>query len=184
MLDFSFYRAHARMVAMEAAGLPSFLRDERGEVMQLCNDGDVYCNVTTFDWTQPHVRELWLEQVVNISQTGLADGIFADHAADIGIYIGSPHDNQGPNQLCNGAGQGRRCYNFTDEFRDSFNSWHAWSTNYSQDVLAKSTGGAVIQGPFAEAEFKAAGDFCDFDAMREFALHGRDDLYVIFGAPC
>ena len=42
MLDFSFYRAHARMVAMEAAGLPSFLRDEHGEIMQLCNDGDVY----------------------------------------------------------------------------------------------------------------------------------------------
>ena len=81
MLDFSFYRTHARMVAMEAAGLPSFLRDEHGEVMRLCNDGDVYCNITTFDWTQPHVRELWVEQVVNITQTGLADGIFADHAA-------------------------------------------------------------------------------------------------------
>jgi hypothetical protein len=101
MLDFSFYRAHARMVAMEAAGLPSFLRDEHGEIMQLCNDGDVYCNVTTFDWTQPHVRALWVEQAVNISQSGLVDGIFADHAADIGIYIGSQHDNQGPNQVSN-----------------------------------------------------------------------------------
>ena len=75
MLDFSFYRTHARMVAMEAAGLPSFLRDEHGEVMRLCNDGNVYCNITTFDWTQPHVRELWVEQVVNITQTGLADGV-------------------------------------------------------------------------------------------------------------
>lgn len=31
------------------------------EILSLCNDGDVYCNITTFDWTQPHVRELWLE---------------------------------------------------------------------------------------------------------------------------
>ena len=30
------------MVVMEAAGLPSFLRDKHGEIMQLCNDGDVY----------------------------------------------------------------------------------------------------------------------------------------------
>ena len=59
------------MVVMEAAGLPSFLRDKHGEIMTLCNDGDVYCNVTTFDWTQPHVRALWVEQVLNITQTGL-----------------------------------------------------------------------------------------------------------------
>ena len=31
----------------------------------LCNDGDAYCNVTTYDWTQPHVREIWVHAVLN-----------------------------------------------------------------------------------------------------------------------
>ena len=181
MFDFAFYRAHARMVAMEAAGLPSFLRDEHGEIMFLCNDGNVYCNITTFDWTQPHVRALWVEQVVNISQSGLVDGIFADHSSYIGITIGrNKRKHQGPNQLCNGVRGQERCYNFTDEFRDSFNSWHLWSANYTQDVLAKS-GGAVFQGPYAEAEYRAAGDVCAFDDMQEFALHGKSesDVFII-----
>jgi hypothetical protein len=60
MFDFAFYKAHGHMLAMEAAGLPSFLRDEHGEIMRLCNDGNVYCNITTFDWTQPHVASCTL----------------------------------------------------------------------------------------------------------------------------
>jgi hypothetical protein len=60
--------------------------------------------VTTFDWTQPHVRALWVEQVMNITETGLVDGIFADHSAEIGVSIGGNLDKQGPNQLCNGNG--------------------------------------------------------------------------------
>ena len=182
MFDFAFYRAHAQMLAMEAAGLPSFLRDEHGEIISMCNDGNVYCNITTFDWTQPHVRELWVGTVVNMTQTGLVDGIFADHSSNIGITIGpNKNKHQGPNQLCNGKGAQEQCYNFTDEFKASFNSWHLWSTNYTQDLLAKSTGGAVFQGPYAEAEFRAAGDVCDFDAMREFALHGKSksDVFII-----
>jgi len=82
-----------------------------------------------------------------------ADGIFADHSAYEDITIGSPHEGQGPNQLCNGKGAGKRCYDFTDEFRDSFNSWHQWSTDYTQDVLAKSTGGAVFQVPGNSTSF-------------------------------
>ena len=30
--------------------------------------------------TQPHVRELWVDQVVNLTKTGLIDGVFADHS--------------------------------------------------------------------------------------------------------
>ena len=50
MFDFAFYSAHAKMLEMEEAGMHSFLRDQTGKVISLCNDGDVYCNITTFDW--------------------------------------------------------------------------------------------------------------------------------------
>ena len=119
------------MLDLEAAGVPAFLRDEAGAVISLCNDGNVYCNITTYDWTQPKVRELWLGVVTRATATGLVDGIFADHSANEGTIIGfsgklNPRAPQGSNQLCNGKGDGRRCFNFTDSFRDSFNSWHAW----------------------------------------------------------
>jgi hypothetical protein len=182
MFDFSFYSAHAGMMAMEAAGLPSFLRDEKNETIYLCNDGNVYCNITTFDWTKPHVRELWIDQVLNVTKTGLVDGIFADHSSLIGINIGSAFDKQKAHQLCNGHDAGRKCYNFTPTFTESFNSWHDWSVNYTQDILSKSTNGPVVQGPYAEAEFRAAGDACDFDAMRDFAENGKPgqwgDLFI------
>ena len=52
-----------------------------------------------------------------------------------------------------------------------------------QDLLSKTTNGVVVQGPFAEAEFRAAGDACDFDSMRAFALHGKtvpwQNLFVV-----
>ena len=41
LLDFSFYKAHAQMEAMEAAGMQSYLRDMNGVVTSVCNDGDV-----------------------------------------------------------------------------------------------------------------------------------------------
>ena len=65
MLDFAFYTLHGELMAAEARGMHSFLRDETGEIMTLCNDGNVYCNVTTFDWTQQHVRELWMDAITN-----------------------------------------------------------------------------------------------------------------------
>ena len=52
MFDFSFYTAHQRMLELEAQGLQAFLRDEDGEVLSLCNDGDVYCGITTFNWVR------------------------------------------------------------------------------------------------------------------------------------
>jgi hypothetical protein len=177
MFDFSFYTAHQRMLDLEAAGTRAFLRDETGEVLSLCNDGDVYCNITTFDWTVPEVRALWIEQVTNATATGLVDGIFADHSANEGTAIGGSADRQAPNQLCNGKGAGRACYNFTDTFRDSFNSWHAWATNYTQDVLSKTTGGPVIQGPLAAMNTLhdiVDPNYCDFGGiLRAQATSGQ-----------
>lgn len=178
MLDFSFYSAHAAMEQLEADGVRAFLRDETGEIISLCNDGNVYCNMTTFDWTQPRVRALWIETVINATSTGLVSGIYADHSAEKGIGIGSnfnftahngvvtPYtkNEQGPNQLCNGKGVGRSCYNFTEEFAASFNSWHAWSTNFTQQLLAERTGGPVISGPWAAMGSWAGA--CTFDGIR------------------
>ena len=45
-------------------------QDETGKVIELCNDGNVYCGITTFDWTQPKVRELWMRAVQNATETG------------------------------------------------------------------------------------------------------------------
>ena len=86
-------------------------------------DGNVYCNITTFNWVEPKVRELWVETVLNATKTGLVDGIFADHATGNGVIIGNVWKNkQAPNQLCNGKDAGRRCFNFTEPFKVSFNS--------------------------------------------------------------
>lgn len=110
---------------------------------------------------------------MNATATGLVDGIFADHSAVEDINIGTDRNGQMPNQLCNGvAGKGRACYNFTDTFKASFNSWHMWVTNYTQDVLSRSTGGPVIQGPMATMNGVLpmstgyAVNYCDFDAIR------------------
>jgi hypothetical protein len=40
MFDFAFYNAHAKMLDLEAAGKHSFLRDETGKIISLCNDGE------------------------------------------------------------------------------------------------------------------------------------------------
>lgn len=161
------------MIDLEAAGEHAFLRDETGKVIELCNDGNVYCNITTYDWTQPKVRELWVRAVQNATETGHVDGIFADHSGTWGngVNIGvSAKDDMGPNQLCNGVGAGRQCYNFSVAFRESFNSWHDWATNYTQDMLSRTTGGPEIQGPYARM---GAADACDFDSIREMQANGQ-----------
>lgn len=163
MFDFSFYTAHQHMLDLEQQGVHAFLRDETGKVMTLCNDGDVYCGITTFNWVEPKVRQLWVDTVANATKYSV-DGIFADHSGTWGnaVNIGTAKNGQLPNQLCNGVGGGRKCYNFTADFTASFNSWHDWVTNYTQDMLAKTTGGPVIQGPYARM---GAADACSFDSI-------------------
>eukprot|EP01063_Lacrimia_lanifica_P014015 TRINITY_DN2063_c0_g1_i2.p1 TRINITY_DN2063_c0_g1~~TRINITY_DN2063_c0_g1_i2.p1 ORF type:complete len:374 (+),score=174.76 TRINITY_DN2063_c0_g1_i2:60-1181(+) len=162
LFNFAFYELNGRMLEAEAAGKESFLRDRHGEVVYLCNDGNGYCNITTFDWTKPHVRDLWMEAVSNATATGNVEGIFADHSAQEQYNIGTPTQGQTPLEMCNGRGALKKCYEFTADFKESFNSWHTWSTNKSQDVLAKTTGGPVICGSYAMWNVR-----CDFDAIRE-----------------
>ena len=166
MFDFAFYQLHGEMMKAEAAGQQSFLRDKTGTIIELCNDGNGYCNITTFDWTKPHVRDLWFEAITNATAIGAVDGIFADHSAQENIQIGAKTNGQRENQLCNGKGDGRSCYNFTSDFAKSFNSWHLWATNKSQDLLSKTTGGPVICGwvdrhrhTMTPYEFWSCGEF-------------------------
>lgn len=48
MMDFAFYHLNEIMLQREAQGLPAFLKDKDGKKVSLCNDGDVYCNVTRY----------------------------------------------------------------------------------------------------------------------------------------
>ena len=172
MFDFAFYEAHQGMLDLEARGQHAFLRDKHGQVVYLCNDGNAYCNVTTFDWTKPTVRQLWVQTVLNATAKGV-DGIFADHSAQEHINIGQHSKGQHALQLCNGGSKksnlGHSCWNFTADFAASFNSWHLWATNYTQDVLSKTTGGPVICGPLA----KMVGHVnpCNFTSVRK--AHNR-----------
>jgi hypothetical protein len=72
------------------------LRDKNDEMVILCNDGDYYCNVTNFDWSQKAMINLWLEEVHNASTRGGVDGIFADHGT---VNLGPPDAPE----LCNGT---------------------------------------------------------------------------------
>jgi hypothetical protein len=106
----------------------------------LCNDGNYYCNVTNFDWSQTATLDLWLEEVHNATTIGGVDGIFADHAtAELG-----PPDKP---TLCNGAGSQRTCWDFTPEFAIKFNAGHKWLINKTQDIVA-ANGGPVVDGPY------------------------------------
>ena len=81
-----------------------------------------------------------------------------------------------------GAPPTRRCFNFTTEFQDSFNSWHLWVVNYTQDVLAKTTGGPVIQGPYASMNNQyniSDPNYCDFDAILS---NQSNTLFTVFEA--
>lgn len=130
----------------------------------------VYCGLTTFDWTKRLVRSLWLKTVYGFIKSGVVDGVFADHSGKWGngIGIGTGKRGDAPNQLCNGVGSRRKCFNFTDDFRDSFNSWHNWVTNFTQDLLSKTTGGPVIQGPYAVMR---GLDPCNFRLLRKAILN-------------
>ena len=76
-------------------------------------DGNFYCNITTFDHTKPYVRELWLNTLLNATKIGAVGGVFADHGW--GTNIGQPNAD-GSATLCNGGGALRSCWNFTAEF--------------------------------------------------------------------
>jgi hypothetical protein len=159
MFDFSFYHLHGLVLAREAAGEKLLLRDEHGELVLLCNDGNEYCNVTNFDWSIPATRVLWQAAVFNASSVGGVDGIFADHG-DSSI---TPTDGSDVPQLCNGSGALRACWNFTRPFADAFNAAHAWLLNATQDALSRLPGGGpVVDGPFARWNVEA----CEYSALR------------------
>lgn len=163
--DFAFYSLHGRMMAREAAGEPSYLRDMNGKVVELCNDGNVYCGITTFDHANPAVNALWTEALLNATKIGGVDGVFADH----GNANPKPVPSGGEySQMCNGKGAGRRCFNFTNEFAQRFTAGHEALLNHSQDTLAKSTGGPVICGPYANWH-----EPTDFEALREVVARGE-----------
>ena len=115
-----------------------------------------------------------------MTATGYVDGIYADHSAEKGVGIGSNFNftkkGNGVNQLCNGVGAHRACYNFTTAFAASFNSWHYWSTNYTQDLLANTTGGPVIAGPLANMATE-----CTFDDIRSAQASGLTMLEIRCG---
>lgn len=77
MFDFAAYNIHGEMMALEAAGKPAFLRDDKGDIVILCNDGNFYCNITTFDHTKPYVRKLWLDTLMNATKFGAVSGVVA-----------------------------------------------------------------------------------------------------------
>ena len=47
---------------LEAAGTRVWLRDKHGNKVIYCNDGNYYCNVLNWDWTQQAVRDLYVRQ--------------------------------------------------------------------------------------------------------------------------
>jgi hypothetical protein len=161
MFDFGQYTLHGKMLAAEAKGLPSFLRDKHGKIVYLCNDGNQYCNSTSFDWTKPHVRELWMGTITDALATGHVDAIWADHSQ---VEIGSPGAflGQGPLQLCDGRDALRKCYNFTNATKRVFNAWHRWVPNNTQALVNHVTQGPVMHGPYMRAKTP-----CDFDTIRK-----------------
>lgn len=167
MFDFAFYTLHGKMQELEDKGKPAFLRDSRGKIVELCNDGNFYCNITTFDHTKDYVRDLWMETLRNATEIGAVSGVFADHGW--GTNIGKPNPD-GTCTLCNGKGDLRSCWNFTKDFSDKFNDAHRLLLNTSQEFLAGlPQGGPTINGPWGVWHT----DSCDFDALRETAEDER-----------
>lgn len=152
---------------LEAAGTRVLLRDKHDKLVVLCNDGNYYCNVTNFDWTQQACVDMWLSEVHNATTIGHVDGIFADHA--------TASIKGDPPQLCNGAGAQRTCWDFTEEVADKFNAGHAALINTTQDRLA-TLGGPVVDGPYARWHVPA----CDFQGLRTAVAQGQaGGQYVI-----
>ena len=54
-------------------------------------------------------------------------------------------DSTAAPKLCNGAGSGRSCWDFTPEFAVKFNEGHAWLINHTQNVIT----GPVVDGPYS-----------------------------------
>jgi hypothetical protein len=175
MFDFAFYRLNGLVQAREAAGERLLLRDMHGQLVTLCNDSNFYCNVSTFDWTQPAALALWLEAVANATAAGGVDGVFADHLAS---SIGEHTSPDGLPQLCNGKGELARCWNFTAAFAAAFNTAHAWLGNHTQDLLAQLPGrGPVVDGPYSSWAVPA----CDYVQLRAAVEAGQAGLgpYVL-----
>ena len=83
---------------------------------------------------------LCYKQVINATKVGGVDGIFADH----NNAMLKPMDEapSGLPALCNGAGSidtttgfGRRCWEFTPDFAESFNLGHQWIVNHTQVIM-------------------------------------------------
>ena len=162
MFDFAWYHLNGLVLEREAAGERLLLRDKTDTLVKLCNDGNVYCNVTNFDWTRAAMRQLWMDTLKNASVMGTVDGVFADHGTS---QIG-PASNP---QLCNGKGTLRKCWNFTADFANSFNIGHAWLLNATQQMLAV-RGGPVVDGPYSRWNIPA----CDFTTLREATQKGLE----------
>jgi hypothetical protein len=173
MFDFAFYRLNGIVEAREAAGEHVLLRDEHGTIVQLCNDGDHFCNVTFFDHSLESVRALWMEAVRNATTSGSTDGVFGDHASQL---ITPGGGGGAPATLCNG--RPRLCWNFTDDFAAAFNLGHAWVVNATQDMLSRLPGaGPIIDGPYGAYNVSP----CNYTSLRERVLAGRagDAAFVI-----
>ena len=176
MFNFAFYRLAGLVLAREAAGEKLLLRDERGALVLLCNDGNHYCNVTTFDHSSAAMRALWLEAIANATSVGGVDGVFADHG-DVAIKPQGAGGDGAP-QLCNGSGADRLCYNFTQTFADAFNAGHFWVVNKSTDVAARLPGhGPVVDGPWA-TWFAPACSFTKLRPIVEAGLSGAGPFVI------
>ena len=70
MFDFTMYHLAELIEDAEAAGQRMLLRDMHDKLVLLCNDGNLYCNVTNFDWSQSAMLQLWLEAVENATNFG------------------------------------------------------------------------------------------------------------------
>jgi len=173
MFDFAFYRLNGIVEAREAAGERLLLRDERGAVVRLCNDGDHYCGVSFFDHSLESMRALWMEAVRNATASGSVDGVFGDHATQ---RITPGGGGGAPATLCNG--KPLQCWNFTDDFAAAFNLGHAWLVNATQDMLSRLPGaGPIIDGPYGAYDTSP----CNFTSLRARVLAGRagDAAFVI-----
>ena len=166
MMDFTMYHLHQMAANLEAKGTRIWLRDKNDKLVIYCNDGNYFCNVLNWDWTQKATRDLYTEHVLNATKVGGVNGLFADHAA-VRLERGS-HPEHYPNSLCNGKADKRICYYFEPEFATAFDAAHAWIINHTQDILAP-LGGPVVDGPYA---VNAAA--CDFNSTREKVRAGQD----------
>ena len=169
MMDFTMYNLHQLAEDLEAKGTRVWLRDKNDKKVIYCNDGNYYCNVLNWDWTQQAARDLYTEHVRNATTQGGVDGIFADHA---GTSLCHPkHNRYGPgtnNSICNGADDKRVCYYFEPEFAAAFDIGHQWIINHTQNMLAP-LGGPVIDGPYGKYQTHV----CDFDSMRADVQKGQ-----------